>query len=182
METTEKIVEAYVRYVKGWATIPNIKCDRQLEIDLLAIDPLKSDRYHIESSVSSSQVFSKLTGKKFDPALLNVRVQRPAMRRTVGYFCDHKFGAKPVIDKLRQYGLEPGSYKKIIVSWGWTPDAEVEAKAAEIELLDFQFIIHEIVKSMREARGYFTDDTLRTINLFVRATAEADAKDKKSTA
>ena len=22
METTEKIVEAYVRYVKGWATIP----------------------------------------------------------------------------------------------------------------------------------------------------------------
>lgn len=25
METTEKIVEAYVRYVKGWATIPNLR-------------------------------------------------------------------------------------------------------------------------------------------------------------
>jgi hypothetical protein len=34
METTEKIVEAYVRYVKRWATIPNIKCDGQFEIDL----------------------------------------------------------------------------------------------------------------------------------------------------
>jgi hypothetical protein len=34
METTEKIVEAYVRYVCGWATIPNIKCG-QYEIDLL---------------------------------------------------------------------------------------------------------------------------------------------------
>ncbi len=33
METTEKIVEAYVRYVKGWATIPNIKCPGQNEID-----------------------------------------------------------------------------------------------------------------------------------------------------
>ena len=52
METTEKIVEAYVRYVKGWATIPNIKCPGQCEIDLLAIDPLSLDRYHIESGVS----------------------------------------------------------------------------------------------------------------------------------
>jgi len=37
METTEKIVEAYVRYVKGWATISNIKCPGQSETDLLAI-------------------------------------------------------------------------------------------------------------------------------------------------
>jgi hypothetical protein len=27
METTKKIVEAYVRYMKRWATIPNIRCD-----------------------------------------------------------------------------------------------------------------------------------------------------------
>ena len=45
--TTEKIVEAYVRYIKGWATIPNIKCPGQYEIDLIAIDPVNFDRYHI---------------------------------------------------------------------------------------------------------------------------------------
>jgi hypothetical protein len=39
METTEKIIESYVRYVRRWATIPNVKCDGQYEIDLLAIDP-----------------------------------------------------------------------------------------------------------------------------------------------
>ena len=50
METTEKIVEAYVRYVKGWATIPNIKCHGQYEIDLIAIDLCNLDRYHIELS------------------------------------------------------------------------------------------------------------------------------------
>ena len=38
METTEKIVEAYCRYVKNWFTLPNIKCEGQFEIDLLAID------------------------------------------------------------------------------------------------------------------------------------------------
>jgi hypothetical protein len=70
METTEKIVEAYVRYVKRWATIPNIRCDGQFEIDLLAIDPVTLKRYHIETGVSGSQAFSKLTGEKFDPALL----------------------------------------------------------------------------------------------------------------
>lgn len=55
METTEKIVEAYVRYVKGYFTLPNIKCAGQMELDLLAVDlsnPEKIERYHIESGVS----------------------------------------------------------------------------------------------------------------------------------
>ena len=37
METTERIVEAYVRYVKGWATIPNVRCGGQNEIDLIVM-------------------------------------------------------------------------------------------------------------------------------------------------
>lgn len=49
METTEKIVEAYVRHVKRWATIPNVRCDGQFEIDLLAIDPVTLEPYHIET-------------------------------------------------------------------------------------------------------------------------------------
>ena len=61
METTERVVEAYVRYVKGWATIANIRCEGQFEIDLLAIDPVTLGRYHIESGVSISGGYSKLT-------------------------------------------------------------------------------------------------------------------------
>ena len=30
MDTGERIVEAYVRYVKGWATTPDIRCEGQL--------------------------------------------------------------------------------------------------------------------------------------------------------
>jgi hypothetical protein len=29
METTEKIVESYCRYVRQWFTIPNIRCEGQ---------------------------------------------------------------------------------------------------------------------------------------------------------
>jgi hypothetical protein len=177
METTEKIVEAYVRYVKGWATIPNIRCDGQFEIDLLAIDPRTLERYHIEASVSGSQVYSKLTGNVFDPALLKVRVQKAKMRRTMGYFISHKFGMPAVVAKLSEYGFHPDAHRKIVVTWDWTEDAKAVADEAGIELWDFRKIMREIAHSIHDKRSYFTDDTLRTINLFVRALDDIEAEE-----
>ena len=80
METTEKIVESYCRYVKGWLTLPNVKCEGQYEIDLLAIDPKSSkrpNRYHIESGVSISGSFSKLTAKPFSADDLKIELNLP---------------------------------------------------------------------------------------------------------
>ena len=79
METTEKIVESYCRYVKQWFTIPNIKCEGQYEVDLLAVDttsPNKLGRYHIECGVSISGSYSKLTAKPFSTEQLRIRVQQ----------------------------------------------------------------------------------------------------------
>jgi hypothetical protein len=174
METTEKIVEAYVRYVKRWATIPNIRCDGQLEIDLLAINPVTLARYHIESSVSGSKTYSKLTGKPFDPALLKVRVQKPKMRRTLGYFIVHKFKASAVVTKLAEYGFKKGSYTKVVVTWDSTPEAKAAAAEAGIEIWDFRDIMRKIDATIRGKRSYFTDDTLRTIGLFARATSSLE--------
>ena len=103
METTERIVEAYVRYVKGWATIPNIKCSGQYEIDLLAIDPIDLSRYHIEVSVSISSGFSKLTAKPFSRKELKQRVKMPVQRRTIGFFIERKFHVPEVVEMLRRY-------------------------------------------------------------------------------
>jgi hypothetical protein len=116
METTEKIVEAYVRYVKHWATIPNIKCPGQYEIDLLAVDPATGESYHIESGVSISGGFSKLTNKPFSTEALKVRVQQAGQRRTLGYFVDRKFGSPEIRKALAEYGFQPGGYKKVVVS------------------------------------------------------------------
>jgi hypothetical protein len=115
METTEKIVEAYVRYVKNWATIPNIKCPGQYEVDLLAVDPVKLNRYHIESGVSISGSYSKLTMKPYSDQELKVRVKAAAQRRTVGYFIQRKFGAKEVLETIGKYGFRAGQYSKIVV-------------------------------------------------------------------
>ena len=172
METTEKVVEAYVRYVKGWATIPNIKCPGQYEIDLLAINPKSGERYHIESSVSISGGFSKLTAKPYDPEQMKVRVQQAAQRRTLGYFTDRKFSAPGILHMLAKYGFETGNYQKVIVSWDWDPVVEPMAMDQGIKLWRFADILGEIVDTFKDEKSYYMDDTLRTLQLFAKAMKE----------
>jgi len=175
VETTERIVEAYVRYVKRWATIPNIKCRGQNEIDLLAIDPASFKRYHIEVGVSISGSYSKLTDKPFSIAQLKQRVTGPGQRRTVGFFVERKFGLDTVLETLALYGFTPGNYRRVIVSWGWTDGAAAQAKAHGIDLWDFPRLLREITDRFRHVRAYFTDDTLRTLQLYERSMRELGA-------
>ena len=168
METTEKIVESYCRYVKGWFTLPNIKCSGQYEIDLIAINPSGAalERYHVESGVSISGAYSKLTGKPFSREQLRERVQQAGQRRTLGYFVQRKFGAIEVLSKLAQYGFENNNYSRVIVSWGWTDDAKSEADQEGIILWDFRDLLSAIARLCHGNKSYFMDDTLRTIQLF----------------
>jgi hypothetical protein len=50
------------------------------------------------------------------------------------------------------------------------PEARALAEAEGVELWDFRRLMREIDESIRGNRSHFTDDTLRTISLFVRAT------------
>ena len=182
METTEKIVEAYVRYVKRWATIPNIRCDGQFEIDLLAIDPISLERYHIESGVSVSGSFSALTAKPYDPGDLKIRVKIAGARRTLGYFIERKFDSRSVIARLADYGFKPGNYRKVIVTWGWTEEAR-KANPEDVILWDFRDLIYQIAEASGPQRSHFTDDTIRTLQLHMRAIGDrkqSAAKGRKS--
>jgi hypothetical protein len=174
METTEKIVEAYVRYVKGWATIPNIKCKGQYEIDLLAIDPKTGDRYHVESTVSVSRGFSKLTADPFDPEAHRQRVKKARQRRTIEFFHERKFTPPEVLKTLAEYGFRDDNYSRVVVSWDWTPEAEEQAASFGIELWRFPHILNEISETLEGIRAYFADDTLRTLQLFARAKGRTD--------
>lgn len=173
METTERIVEAYVRYVKGWATIPNVRCAGQNEIDLIAIDPVSLARYHIEVSISISQGFRKLTAKPFDREKVKERVHQASQRRTLGFFAERKFDAPTVLERLKKFGFGPGKYTRIIVTWGWDEGVAELAGEAGIQLWDFRDIIRDIAANIRGSREYFADDTLRTLNLFIHADDEA---------
>ncbi len=56
MNASERIVEAYFRFVKGIYTLTNVKGHGQVEIDLIGVDPRKDKPvfYHVETSVSIS--------------------------------------------------------------------------------------------------------------------------------
>lgn len=178
METTEKVVESYCRYVKQWFTIPNIKCRGQYEIDLLAVDTAASElgRYHIECGVSISGSFSKLTTNEFSPEQLKQRVKAAGQRRTLGYFIERKFNVIQVHEELEKYGFVPGNYKKVIVTWDATPQARELAVKNDIQLWDFPDLLNEIAARHREHRTYFTDDTARTIQLFAMSLASRGSK------
>lgn len=172
METTERIVESYCRHVKRWFTISNLRCAGQYEIDLLAIEVTperRIGRYHIESGVSVSGPFSKLTARPFSPEKLKERVHQPGQRRTIGYFVQRKFGSPEVLAELARFGFEEGNYEKVIVTWGWEDAARVEADRNDIALWDFRQILAEIAQSCRGSKAYFGDDTLRTIHLIERS-------------
>lgn len=172
METTEKIVESYCRYVKGWFTIPNIKCAGQYEVDLLAVDQSSGAdirRYHIECGVSISGGYSKLTGKEFSREKLKQRLEQAGQRRTIGYFIQRKFGPEEVLQELERHGFREGNYRKVIVTWGWTGEAKKEAERQDIILWDFRDILRAIADACHGHKTYFSDDTLRTIQLFLRS-------------
>jgi hypothetical protein len=175
VETTERIAESYVRYVKGWLTIPNIRCEGQFEIDLIAIDPNTLARYHIESGVSVSGSYSKLTKKPYSSDTLKVRVQQAGQRRTLGYFIERKFGNPNVIKALKKYGFVGKNYSKIIVTWGCQDGVEEQAKKAGVIIWDFRSMIDEIGAACVDKRSYFGDDTLRTLHL-VKLAEESNRK------
>jgi hypothetical protein len=171
METTEKIVESYCRYIRQWFTIPNIRCKGQYEVDLLAVDTTKSrmKRYHIECGVSISGSYSKLTDKPFSTEELKIRVKQAGQRRTLGYFIDRKFNLPQVKEELEKYGFVDGNYEQVIVTWGSTSEARIQAEKNGVVLWDFRDLLNQIADAHKKHKTYFTDDTARTIQLFSMA-------------
>jgi hypothetical protein len=127
------------------------------------------ERYHIESGVSVSGSYSALTAKPYDPEGLKIRVKIAGTRRTLGYFIERKVGSACVIKRLADYGFVSGKYSKVIVTWGWTDEAARKAKSEDVTLWDFRDLIDEIAKASRQQRSHFTDDTIRTLQLYMRA-------------
>jgi hypothetical protein len=108
--------------------------------------------------------------KPYSDKDLKIRVKAAGQRRTLGYFIQRKFGAEPVLTTLKQYGFLPGEYSRIVVSWGWERGVEDEVLGQGIQLWDFRDILRDIADPFEKKRIYFTDDTLRTLHLFARAT------------
>ena len=141
MEASEKIVEAYMRAVKNCLTIANIKCWKNKEIDLLAIDP-KGKRYHVESSIKTSTKFSRLTDRK-----LADTKDKASQRMTLEFFEKEKFNHYIIVRTLEEYGFVSGNYEKVIVAMRVSPEVEKKALSKGIQIWRFAPLIFELSDS-----------------------------------
>jgi hypothetical protein len=164
MDTTERLVEAYCRYIKHWFTIPNIRVKNN-DIDLIAVDK-DGKKAHIEIGVSISGSFLKLKDIEDNSGDAKNQVNQSTARTTLGYFINKRFGSPEVTEELcNVYGFDANSYRKIIVVWSAEEMAIETAKEHGIDVWLLPELIQEIESHFREESGYYRDDTIRTLHL-----------------
>lgn len=171
MEASEKVVESYFRYVKGYFTIPNLRCEGQKEVDLIGMKGSadKVQRIHVEVSVTTSGGFKKLKADPYSEANKRTRSGSASERVKIGYFVESKFNDKDVLSTLDHYGFSKENYEKIIVAWDWEKEVEPIAETNGIKLLRFKEILTEMMDFFGNKESYFPDDTVRLLQLLKKS-------------
>jgi hypothetical protein len=131
-------------------------------------------RVDLVRSPLNSQVVRPATGRSYLPSNISACWPSPAgrkvgQRRTLGYFVERKFGSREVLDKLKEYGFNGNNYNRVVVTWGWKPEAERAAKVTGVDLWDFREVLKSISNLCQDNRTYFIADTMRTVQLMQRS-------------
>lgn len=123
-----------MRIAKKCLTIANVKCGNGKEIDLLAVDS-QNKRFHIEVTISTSDMFSKITDKKITKEDIKAKPgKKSPYRRTMDFFINDKFNDSNVLEGLKEFGFKGENYRKVIVSGDADTKARARAKTEGIEL------------------------------------------------
>lgn|GEM_PF-1695057 len=173
MDTIARVIEAYVREVKRWATIPNIQCSGQLEIDLLAVNPRPcgshwKTRFHIENAVRGSHFYTRLSSKPYDKRRGDEISKKAWRRNTLEHYLNRKFLHPDVYDALLPYGFFGTNYARILVAWGWDDGVAEQARAHGITLWNLRDMIQELADFAKRKRPGLADGTLQALQAYCR--------------
>lgn len=171
MNAAERIVEAYFRYVRSIFTRTSVKGVGQVELDIVGVGPsMRSPTFfHIESSVSISSGYSKITNKQFIPSEAKLRQKAAGQRTTAGFFIEKKFFSQDVLETLRQIGCDTRNLKRVLVSWEFDEEAHKVLQGKGIECLTMKDILQELADHLAKETSDIDSDILRTLQLFVRS-------------
>lgn len=171
MNAAERIVEAYFHHVRNIFTRTSVKGIGQVELDIVGVDPSKRPPtfFHIESSVSISSGYSKITNKQFSPSEAKIREKAAGQRTTAGFFIEKKFLSQEVIETLKQVGCDTRNLRRILVSWEFDDEARKVLQNKGIECLTMKEILQELADYLAQETCDMDSDILRTLQLFVRS-------------
>jgi hypothetical protein len=144
-----------MQLVKKCFTMTNVMLEGGKEIDLLAVNPISGEKFHIEVRVTIDKGF--LIRRK-DTQTKNGRKHR----RGLDTLDDIKF--KPVA-KAAEGIFGTANYKKVLVVWEVEEESVIEqAKSLyEIEIWKMSDILGELAKEVKTKA--YRDDVLRTVQL-----------------
>jgi hypothetical protein len=119
MEPEVHLIEKYFQIVWGCFTMANVPLRGGKEIDLLAINPITKEKFHVEAMISLS---SRLRLK--DTYTPKGRPRRIGL----DYFIKEKFFHPTMVEAVNDiFGLEP-EHQKVLVVWGF-PDKSFSEEA-----------------------------------------------------
>lgn len=180
MNTAEKIVEAYFRYVKHCLTAADVKISggNNRQIDLLAWNNKNRVAYHVETSVAASgRYFNRSSSwKKLIPIFQNKFFALPKDCQTHDYCADE---SDPDYAKLirtyDRFGFVHHEVTRVFVCWNLEDydltEVEIRSFFAQrripeerVHVISFR---DEILPALRREVGSsnFEDDVLRTFSL-----------------
>jgi hypothetical protein len=171
MNAAECIVESYFRYVRGVFTRTCIKGVGQVELDIVGVDPATSPPtfFHIESSVSISSAYSRITDRPFSLSDAKKRGKAAGQRRTAGFLVEKKFYSPDVLATLKGIGCKMKCLKRVVVSWEFDTAARKVLEDKGIECLTLRQILQELADRLAKETRDIDSEILRSLQLFVRS-------------
>jgi hypothetical protein len=158
LEPEVHIVDRYLQLVKKCFTMTNVMLEGGKEIDLLAVNPISGEKFHVEVRVT--------IGKGFRIRLKDTQTKDGRKhRRGVDTLNDIKFAPEIVVNAVKEI-FGSSKYKKVLVVWEVEDESvirQAKRKPYNIQIWKLPVLLSELVKEVK-TRGY-RDDVLRTIQL-----------------
>jgi hypothetical protein len=157
VEPEVHIVERYMQLVKQCFTMTNIMLEGGKEIDLLAVNPVSGEKFHIEVRVA--------IGRGFRLRMIDSQTKSGRKhRRGMDTLNEIKF-SPPIVVKAIKEIFGSSEYRKVLVVWAVEGESVIEQakRLYGIEVWKMADIIGELVREVK-TKGY-RDDVLRTVQL-----------------
>lgn len=157
MEPEVHIVERYMQLVKRCFTMTNVVLEGGKEIDLLAVNSVTNEKFHIEARVA--------IGKGFRLRLVDTQTRKGQKhKRGLDTLNEIKF-VHPTVSSAVKDIFGGAEYKKVLVVWDVEEHGVIQ-KAKDIygiEIWKISDILNELLKEVKTKP--YRDDVLRTTQL-----------------
>ena len=157
LEPEVHIVDRYLQLVKKCFTMTNVMLEGGKEIDLLAVNPISGEKYHIEVRVT--------IGKGFRLRMIDTQTKDGRKhRRGMDTLNEIKFSHPTVVKAVKEI-FGSSEYRKVLVVWDVEEESVIEqAKSLySIEIWKMSDIMGELIREVRTKA--YRDDVLRTLQL-----------------